>query len=823
MTRVQELLAAMTAREKASLCSGQDSWHLKDIERLGIPSIMITDGPHGLRKQTADSSQVDLTASVPATCFPTASALAATWNRDLVYRVGEALAEECLAEKVAVILGPGANIKRSPLCGRNFEYFSEDPYLTGQLAKAYVHGIQSKGIGASLKHYAANNQETRRMSIDAIVDERALREIYLAGFETAVREAQPATVMCAYNRLNGTYCSEHRRLLTDILRREWGHSGVVVSDWGAIDRRVASLAAGVDLEMPGSQGQNDARIVAAVETGELDEAVLDQAVERLLSLILGAADALAADASYDPEAHHSLARQIAAEGVVLLKNDDGILPLRENVSVALLGAFAKSPRYQGAGSSLINPYRLESIHDEFIKLAGTERTVLYADGYPLAGSAVDGALLAEAKDVAARADLAVVCVGLPDIAEVEGVDRKHMRLPESHGALIEAVAATNSNIVVVLLNGSPVEMPWAAQVKGILEGYLGGQAGGGAIVDILTGHVNPSGKLAETFPLRLEDDPSQSNFPGGPKTVEYRESIYVGYRYYDSARKEVRFPFGHGLSYTSFEYSNLELSASRISDADGLRVEVTVRNTETVAGKETIQLYVRDITASVFRPEKELKGFAKVSLAPAEAQTVTFELNRRAFAFYDTASRDWQVEGGQFEILIGASSRDIRLTGTVEVASTRDIAIDPAQAQRLQAYYAPATGFPVERSAFEALCGRTLPSNEVTRGEEYTLNTPIADLRRTMLGRFLYNAVRRRTKELDTSPTSIMARHLIEELPLRGMVMVSGGKLTYSMLEGVLMILNHRFLRGFATLLTEFRRKENSLALVRKLGALFMP
>ena len=433
-------------------------------------------------------------------------------------------------------------------------------------------------------------------------------------------------------------------------------------------------------------------------------------------------------------------------------------------------------------------------------------------------------MLAEARDVAARADVAVVCVGLPDVAEVEAVDRQHMRLPPSHDALVEAVAETNPNVVVVLSNGSPVEMPWARQVKGILEGYLGGQAGGGAIAEILAGRVNPSGKLAETFPLRLDDDPSYANFPGGPKTVEYRESIYVGYRYYDSARKDVRFPFGHGLSYTSFEYSNLELSAERIDDADGLKVNVTITNTGSMAGKEIVQLYVRDVAATVFRPEKELKGFAKVDLEPAEAQTITFELDRRAFAFYDTACRDWQIEGGEFKILIGASSRDIRLAGTVELASTGEVVVDPARIRRLQSYYAPATGFPIDRPAFEALCGRTMPSNEIAEREEYTLNTPIADLRRTFLGRLLYTAVRRRTKALDTeTPISIMARHLIEELPLRGMVMISGGKVTYGMMEGVLMVLNRRFLRGFATLLAEFRRKEDSLKLFRKLSGLFMP
>ena len=507
MTQTKDLLVQMTLEEKASFCSGRDFWHLKGIERLGIPSIMLTDGPHGLRKQTVSGERIDLNASVPATCFPTAAALAATWNRDLVYRVGQALAQECLAEKVAILLGPGANIKRSPLCGRNFEYFSEDPYLTGEMAKAHIQGVQSKGIGTALKHYAANNQESRRMSIDAIVDERALREIYLTGFEIAVRGAQPATVMCAYNRVNGTYCSEHRRLLTEILRDEWGYTGVVVSDWGAVNQRVKGLAAGLDLEMPGSRGQNDALLVKAIEAGELDETVLDRAVERLLTLTLRLTGVLKEDASYDRNAHHALARQVAGEAAVLLKNEGGILPLGAVGSIALIGAFAKTPRHQGAGSSQVKPTRLENLYDELVKLVGHEQTVGYADGYRLRGDTVDQALLGEACSVAAQAAVAIVCVGLPDSFEVEGVDRAHMRLPQSHDALVEAVAGVNPNVVVVLSNGSPVEMPWEDRVKGILEGYLGGQAGGGAIADILTGRVNPSGKLCRDFPATCGRQP----------------------------------------------------------------------------------------------------------------------------------------------------------------------------------------------------------------------------------------------------------------------------------------------------------------------------
>ena len=557
MKDIIKLISQMTLEEKASLCSGLDFWHLKGIERLGIPSIMVTDGPHGLRKQAGSSDHVGLNDSVPATCFPTASALAASWNWELVYEVGQALGEECREEKVGVILGPGANIKRSPLCGRNFEYFSEDPYLTSEMAKSHINGVQSQGIGTSLKHYAVNNQEYRRMTIDAIVDERALREIYLTGYEIAVKEAQPWTVMCAYNKVDGIYCAENETLMTDILKEEWGHQGLVVTDWGAMNDRVAGLKAGIELEMPGAPNGNDALIVAAVQSGQLEEAVLDGAVERILTLIFQVEETHSEDFTYDRQIHHDLARRVAGEGVVLLKNDAAILPLQENAKIALIGQFAKKPRYQGAGSSLMNPTQLDNLHDELTKLIGAEN-LEYAPGYTERGDHPDEALIQEAVEAAQSADVVVICAGLTDYHEVEGLDREHMKMPAGHDALIQRLTQVHEKIIVVLSNGSPVEMPWVDDVCAILEGYLGGQAGAGAIAEILVGCVNPSGKLAETFPVKLEDNPSYHYFPIGPSIVEYRESIYVGYRYYDTVQQDVLFPFGHGLSYTTFEYRDLQ-------------------------------------------------------------------------------------------------------------------------------------------------------------------------------------------------------------------------------------------------------------------------
>lgn len=667
---LKKLIAEMTLEEKASLCSGLDFWHMKGIERLGIPSIMVTDGPHGLRKQAVGADHLGIHNSVPATCFPSAVGLASTWNRALIHKVGVALGEECQAENVAVLLGPGANIKRSPLCGRNFEYFSEDPYLSSQMAANHINGVQSQGVGTSLKHFAANNQEHRRMSTDAIVDERTLREIYLASFEGAIKQAQPWTVMSAYNKVNGEYASENQYLLNDILKDEWGFEGFVVSDWGAVNDRAAGLENGLELEMPSSFGMGDKKIVEAVKNGQLAEEKLDRAVERLLTIIFKAVDNKKENAVYDKGVHHQLAREVARESMVLLKNEDSILPLKKEGKVAVIGAFAQTPRYQGGGSSHINPTKLESILEEIDTVSGKDTTVLFAQGYDLKSDEVDGDLLKEAKEVAATADTVILFVGLPDRYESEGYDREHLRMPENHVQLIEAVAEVNRNVVVVLSNGAPIEMPWLNHVKAVLEGYLGGQALGGAIADLLFGDANPSGKLAETFPKVLSDNPSFLNFPGEGDKVEYKEGIFVGYRYYDKKYIEPLFPFGYGLSYTSFEYRNLTIDKKDIKETDTVSVSVNVKNTGKMAGKEIVQLYVQDVAGTVVRPEKELKGFEKVVLQPGEETTVTFTLDKRSFAYYNVELKDWHVETGEFNILVGKSSREMVLSETIQVQST---------------------------------------------------------------------------------------------------------------------------------------------------------
>ncbi|MEN8172978.1 MAG: glycoside hydrolase family 3 C-terminal domain-containing protein [Chloroflexota bacterium] len=809
MNDIKKIISQMTLEEKASLCSGLDFWHLKGIERLGIPSIMVTDGPHGLRKQEGDPTEIGLSNSVPATCFPTASALAATWNRALIHQVGEALAEECKEEKVGVILGPGANIKRSPLCGRNFEYFSEDPYLTGEIAKNHINGVQSLGIGTSIKHYAANNQEYRRMTIDAIVDERALREIYLAGYEIAVKGAQPWTAMCAYNKVNGTYACEHPDLLRKILKDEWGHEGLVVTDWGAMNERVDGLAAGLELEMPGTNNGNDALIVAAVQDGKLEEAVLDEAAARIVRLIFKAEETLSEDFTYDRHAHHALARRVAGEGAVLLKNEANTLPLEKNTKIALIGQMAKIPRYQGAGSSLINPSQMENIHDEIEKIAGKDH-ILFAPGYTIKGLDVDQSLIEEAVAVSKDAEIVVICAGLPDNFEAEGLDRDHMQLPESHDQLIEAVAAVHQNIVVVLSNGSPVEMPWVNDVQAILEGYLGGQAGAGAIADILYGVVNPSGKLGETFPLALEDNPSFSNFPGGPKTVEYRESIYVGYRFFDTVNKDVLFPFGHGLSYTNYSYDDLNLSKTKITDNETLTVTLRVKNTGPVEGKEIVQLYVSPTAPTAFRPSKELKGFEKIVLQTGEDKEIKIELNRRAFAFFNTSLGDWHVESGTYHILVGTSSQDIRLQGEVQIESSQDEAL-VSDLDKLPAYMDFPTDAKISLADFEKLLGRSVPSNTVSKKEVYTLNTPLGDMSSTLIGRQLGNMVKKQIENLvkddPDSATALMMRSMVKGMPLRALLMMGGDGLNRDMLEGLLLMLNGKFFKGLGALVKATRQK----------------
>ncbi|MEH7076279.1 glycoside hydrolase family 3 C-terminal domain-containing protein [Neobacillus drentensis] len=667
---IKELINEMTLEEKASLCSGLDFWNTKAIERLGIPSIMMTDGPHGLRKQVGDTDHLGINKSVPSTCFPSAAGLACSWDKDLVNKVGGAIGEECQAENVAIILGPGANIKRSPLCGRNFEYFSEDPFLSSKLAAQFIKGIQNQGVGTSLKHFAVNNQEYKRMSIDAVVDERTLREIYLASFEEAVKEGQPWTVMAAYNKVNGDYCSENKKLLTEVLKEEWGFDGLVVTDWGGINERDFGLAAGLDLEMPSSGGIGDNKIIEAVKEGRISEDVLDQAVERLLKIIFKAVENKQENAIYSKEEHHALAREAARESMVLLKNEDNILPIYEVESIAVIGAFAKNPRYQGGGSSHINPTKLDSIYEELAKVAGDKTTLSYADGYALESDEVNEILIEEAVEAAQQAKVAVIFAGLPERYESEGFDRKHLSIPDNHKILIEAVAEVQNNVIVVLSNGAPIEMPWLNKVKGVLEGYLGGQALGGAIADLLFGHTSPSGKLAETFPKKLIHNPSYLNFPGDGETVEYREGIFVGYRHYDTRDVEPLFPFGYGLSYTSFEYSDLQVEKKQIKDDETITVTVKIKNTGSMTGKEVVQLYVRDVESTMSRPEKELKGFEKVFLQPGEEKTVTFELGKRAFAYYNVKLKEWHVETGTFEILVGKSSRNILLRDTVDVEST---------------------------------------------------------------------------------------------------------------------------------------------------------
>ncbi|OKP89256.1 glycoside hydrolase family 3 C-terminal domain-containing protein [Paenibacillus sp. P32E] len=674
-TDIKHLISQMTLEEKAGLCSGLDFWHTKGIERLGIPSVMVTDGPHGLRKQAESADHLGLHNSVPATCFPSAAGLASSWNRELIRRVGEALGRECQAEDVAVLLGPGANIKRSPLNGRNFEYFSEDPYLSSEMAANHIQGVQSQGVGTSLKHFAANNQEHRRMSTDAVIDERTLREIYLASFEGAVKQSQPWSVMCSYNRVNGEYASESETLLTRILRDEWGFEGFVVSDWGAVNERVKALQAGLELEMPSSGGIGDAKIVAAVNSGELSMETLDLAVERLLSFIGKRTENRMENASFDPEEHHRLAREVARESMVLLKNEDSLLPLAQEGKIAIIGEFAKKPRYQGGGSSHVNPTKLDDAFAELQAVAGASASFQYAQGYELGSDEINEELLREAREAALQSEVAVLFLGLPDRYESEGYDRSHLSLPASHIALIEAVAEVQENLIVVLSNGSPVEMPWLGKTKAVLEGYLGGQAFGGAVADLLFGAVSPSGKLAETFPVKLSDNPSFLNFPGEGDKVEYKEGLFVGYRYYDKKELEPLFPFGFGLSYTEFEYSDLVLDKTSISDTETVHVSVTIKNTGSRAGQEIVQLYVSDVESSYIRPLQELKGFQKVALQPGEAREVSFTMNKRAFAYYNVGLRDWHVESGTFRIGVGASSRDIRLNATLEVASTTEIAV----------------------------------------------------------------------------------------------------------------------------------------------------
>ena len=661
---VKELISQMTLEEKAGMCSGLDFWHLKGVERLGIPSVMVSDGPHGLRKQENDGDHLGINDSIKAVCFPPAVLSACSFDRDLMHEFGDAIGKEAQANDLCVVLGPAVNIKRSPLCGRNFEYYSEDPYLAGETAAAFINGVQKHHVGTSIKHFAANNQEYNRMSASSNADERTLREIYFPAFETAVKKAQPYTFMCSYNRINGTFASENPWLLTEVLRNEWGFKGYVMSDWGAVNERVPGLKAGLELEMPSSNGVYDKEIVEAVKNGSLAENILDQAVERILNIVFEYTDHRE-EQEFTLEADHELAKKIAVESMVLLKNDS-VLPLKETEKLAFIGEFAKNPRFQGGGSSHINSFRVSSALEHICASAN----VCYAKGFPADADIYDEALAREAVDAAKKADKVVVFAGLPDSFESEGYDRSHMRLPECQNRLIEQILAVQSEVIIVLHNGSPVEMPWLSNVKGVLEAYLGGQAVGEAVVDILFGKACPCGKLAETIPFKLSDNPSYLSFGDG-ENVTYQEGVFVGYRYYDTKEMPVAFPFGYGLSYTSFSYDNLQIEHSEITDHDTVTVSVDVTNTGNMEGKEIVQLYVSDLTCAARRPVRELKGYEKVSLAPGERKTIHFTLDYRSFAWYNETIMDWYAASGDYQILIGASSRDLRLSGNVHMTTQK--------------------------------------------------------------------------------------------------------------------------------------------------------
>ncbi len=787
-----DLIAQMTLEEKVAFCSGSDYWHTAAIERLGIPSILWSDGPHGIRNSvgTKDKDDKDKKAKgisllgVPAICYPTAATTACSWDPDLIEGMGELLGEECVAEKVSVLLGPGTNMKRSPLCGRNFEYFSEDPYLAGKMSAAFVNGVQSKGIGTSLKHYAVNNQETRRMTVSAVVDERTLREIYLTAFEIAVKEAQPWTIMCMYNRLNGVYGAENKWLLTDVLRRDFGFEGMIVTDWGAENERVPGLLAGQNLEMPTSNGAGNKKIYDAVKSGEISEDFLNEMVDGVIDVIMRAKEVLKDGASYNTAEHHAAARKIAGECMVLLKNEDNILPLDKKAKVAVIGQMAKKPRYQGAGSSLVNSIKLDSAFDTMFE-NGID--VIYADGYALTKKekrTSTETYIADAVEAAKKADVAVLFLGLTDEFESEGFDRTHLRIPPEHVALLSAVRGVTENVVVVLAGGAVVEMPWIGETKALLNSYLGGEASGSAVTDILFGDVNPSGKLAETYPFSLEDTPSYNNFPGNTATVEYREGIYIGYRYYDTAKKDVLFPFGFGLSYTKFEYSDLKVSAKSIKDTDTVKVSFKVKNVGDRDGAEVAELYVAQENSTIFRPVKELKGFKKVFLKAGEEKDIELELGKRAFAFYDVDLGDWHVETDTYKLLVGASSRDIRLEGEVEVTSTVDAPVKDLR-DVMPAYYS-ADIMNVPDDQFEALIGHAIPESEIKDYPNLTLSNTIEDAACGKNGAKLCKLLRKFVG------TDGMACSIALQTPVKNFVSMSMGVFSEELAGQLLDILNDK-------------------------------
>ena len=801
------ILKKLTLEEKAALCSGLTFWTTTPIEKHGIPSVRMTDGPHGLRSEMESGGGTNIMKqSHPATCFPPAVTSASTWDPELIETVGKAIAAEAKALGVTTVLGPGINIKRSPLCGRNFEYFSEDPFLAGRMGAAWVHGVQNAGVGVSLKHFCANNQEHLRMSIDTLVDERALREIYLSAFEHVVKTEQPSTVMCSYNRLNGTFLSDNKRMLTDILRDEWGFKGIVVSDWGAVNDRVEGIKAGMDLEMPGNRGANDKMIVKAVKDGTLSVEDLDKVALRMIKFAFECKAKEDKSVKPDFHAHDVLAAKVAANGAVLLKNEGDILPLASSKKVAVIGALAKTPRYQGSGSSLINPTKLTSFLDA-MDAAGQKYA--YAPGYKMKGDGYSSRLIEEAKEVAKGKDAVLVFIGLTPEYESEGFDRKHMNMPDAHNMLVEALAKVNPNIIVVLSCGSPVALEdTLPNARAVLNLYLGGQASGKGAYDVIYGKVNPSGKLAETFPVKNGDNIVARYFPMGPRTVQYRESVYVGYRYYEAAEKPVLFPFGFGLSYTEFEYSDLKLSASDIDEGETLTVSFKVKNIGKRDGAEVAQLYVADKVSGIFRPKKELKGFKKVFLKAGEEKEIVLTLDSRAFAYYNVLIKDWHVESGDFDILVGASSQDIRLSGTVNVKSANPSAPIPDYRTSAPYYYdltetsEQKRVIPIEQ--FAALYGTSVVDNVPYARGEFNINCSLGDVSVSPVGRFMNGLITFGVSLIAGNATNReMMVHSAIDMPLRGFMGFTGGLLSMQCVEGLLDMCNgtkggfKKFVKGF--------------------------
>lgn len=790
----KDIVEKMSLKQKADFVSGYDYWHLEEAEELGLPKIMITDGPHGLRKQNPNGKGVGLGNSYPATCMPPAATSACSWDEELLREEGEALAEECLQEKVSVILGPGTNIKRSPVCGRNFEYFSEDPLLAGKMSAGLINGCQSKGIGTSLKHFACNSQEAFRMIINEVIDERTMREIYFPAFEIAVKEAQPWTIMNSYNRINGVYASQNDWLQNKVARDEWGFEGLFVTDWGASVDRVPGLEAGTDLEMPSSGTLNSERIIAAVENGVLDEAVLDEGVDNVVDLIIKSKPALEKDFKYDVEAHHAVARKVAEGSMVLLKNDDNILPLKSNVKIAVIGEMAKAPRYQGAGSSVINPTKLDNAYDSLIELGAD---VTYAQGYYKApptkkdkNRRSESELTAEAVKAAKAADVALVFIGLTEEFEAEGYDRDNIDMPAAHNALVSEVVKANPNTVVVLAGGSVVNMPWIEDVKALLNMGLSGQAGGSAAANILMGKVNPSGKTAETYPLSFDENPVYGNYPGSPVISEHKESIYIGYRYYDTAKKNVLFPFGFGLSYTTFEYSDIKLSESEIKDNETVTVSFKIKNTGDMDGAEIAQVYVADKESTIFRPEKELRAFTKVFIKAGEEKEVSVTLGKRAFAYYNTNIGDWHVETGEFAVLVGSSSRDIRLEAAVNVISTVEAEV-PDYKKSAPAYYtADIAG--MNGGQWAAVYGQQLPSAERDTSAKITIYNCLDDASHTKWGGRIGRLIQSVITKFASAETGdgAMLQAMAVQIPMRNFISMSMGVFSPKMAEGLLQILN---------------------------------